>query len=292
VGAVLATDEKQALAVRVESLLQQGEPKAALKLLESVRRDALSGEDIALLQEVLAGTRVVYAHADQRRRNEAGRIANAAQQNIRFIEQKQTLAGGSDWFDSFVLPAARLVAGSDDAAGRGGGRLGVRFPKYAGRVWLTWVALTVLVVVPIGALTGILMPVLEYGVFPRLEPPPANWDSPQELVKGVPIGVWIVVATWTAIYFEKVNSRYRDRVVGSTGSKPPGFGLAVTALVFAVVGGSTGGWAFLPVAVVVAAVAWWRISATGTRYARGSATAATTFASVAVAVAVVVGSVA
>jgi hypothetical protein len=64
----------------------------------------------------------------------------------------------------------------------------------------------------------------------------------------------------------------------------------VTALVFAVVGGSTGGWAFLPVAVVVAAVAWWRISATGTRYARGSATAATTFASVAVAV--VVGSVA
>jgi branched-subunit amino acid ABC-type transport system permease component len=62
--------------------------------------------------------------------------------------------------------------------------------------------------------------------------------------------------------------------------------------VFAVVGGSTGGWAFLPVAVVVAAVAWWRISATGTRYARGSATAATTFVVVVVAVAVVVGSVA
>ena len=146
-----------------------------------------------------------------------------------------------------------------------------RLPEYESRVWLKWVALTVLVFVPIGALTGPLMPYLEYGVLPRLEPPPENWDSRQELLWWVPIGIWLWVVPWTAIYFENVNTRYRVRVGGHARAKTPGFGLAVTALVFSTL-------FVVPIGVAIACVAWWRISATGNRYARGSATVATVFA--------------
>ena len=149
-------------------------------------------------------------------------------------------------------------------------------------IWLKWLGLTLLVFVPAGALLGLLMPVLEYGVFPRVEPPPADWDSPRELAKMVPVGIWLVVVPWTAIYFERVNTRYRS-VDGGANSKTPGFGLAVTALVLATL--------FLwPVTAAVAAVAWWRISATGTRYARGSAMVATASVGAVVAAGILVGS--
>jgi hypothetical protein len=90
------------VAVEVEALLEQGETKAALTLLERTRKEALSGEDLASLDQVLAGTRVVYAQADRKYRNEAGRIAHAAQQNIRFLTRKQALAAGEEWVDRSV----------------------------------------------------------------------------------------------------------------------------------------------------------------------------------------------
>src|SRR5690349_18226566 len=89
-------------ATRVATLIQQAEPKAALKLLQRVRREALSGGDIASLHEVLAAARLVHASGDQKQRNEAVRIANAAQQNIRFLGRKAALAAGEEWVDPFA----------------------------------------------------------------------------------------------------------------------------------------------------------------------------------------------
>jgi hypothetical protein len=101
------------LTVEVETLLEQGEPKAALTLLERTRKDALSGEDLASLDEVLAGTRFVYAQADPKYRNQADRIANATRQNIRFLTRKQALAAGDEWVDPFQAPAhERAAAGA------------------------------------------------------------------------------------------------------------------------------------------------------------------------------------
>jgi len=89
------------VAVQVETLIQQGEPNAALKLVESARREALSCEDIASLHEVLAAARLVHGHGDQKQRNEAVRIANAAQKNICFLGRKAALAAGEVWVDPF-----------------------------------------------------------------------------------------------------------------------------------------------------------------------------------------------
>jgi hypothetical protein len=279
---VVTTDENEALdqeLVQARALVERGEVKAALKRAERVRRLALDAEDLPVLNRVLGLAGLVYEQTDGKWHEEAGRLAYCARQNIRFIERKQAFEEGSDWLDSFVLPAARQVAGSD-ATGRGSRRLGVRFPKYKGRVWLTWGVVTVLLVVPVGALTGLLFGDPANG---KLDTALA-WGSTQELIRQLLIGVWLWVVAWTAIYFEVVNSRYRARVVGRTSSKTPGFALAVTALVLAT-------FFVVPVAIVLAFVAWWRISATGTRYARGSAVVTTTFASVAVAVAVVLASV-
>ena len=85
----------------------------------------------------------------------------------------------------------------------------------------------------------------------------------------VPVGIWLLVVPWTGIYFERANARYRSVHGGQAGSKTPGFGLAVAALVLATV------FFLWPVTAVLVAAAWWRISATGRRYARGSAMVAT-----------------
>lgn len=104
------------IAVLVKTYLQRGEPKVALELLEGARKQALVGGDIASLREVLAGTRVVHAHADRKRRNQAVRIANAAQQNIRLLGRNQALAAGEEWVDPF---ASARPASSAPPASRG-----------------------------------------------------------------------------------------------------------------------------------------------------------------------------
>jgi hypothetical protein len=96
-----------------------------------------------------------------------------------------------------------------------------------------------------------------------------SWDSTSEILLALGSGVWIVVLPWTAIYFERVNARYRR---GGTGhgdnSKTPGFALAVIALVLGILGAG-------PVALAFAVIAWLRIRKSGTGYARGVATAVT-----------------
>ena len=281
----VAADEKQTLAeelAEARALVEQGEVKAALKLLERIRRVSLAEEQVPALEEVLALGEVISRGAEGKLHDEAERLLYSARQNTRFIGYKQALAegreGGVDWF---APPIDRPVSVSDATVGSGR-RLGLRRPRYERRVWLKWLGLTVLVFVPAGALLGLLMPVLEYGVFPRVEPPPADWDSPRELAKMVPVGIWLVVVPWTAIYFERVNTRYRS-VDGGASSKTPGFGLAVTALVLATL------FFLWPVTAAVAAVAWWRISATGTRYARGSAMVATASVGAVLAAGILVG---
>ncbi len=98
------------VAVQVETLLQQGEPKAALKLLKSVRKEALSGEDIASFHAVLAAARLVCAQAGGKHQDEAGRLADAAQQNIRWLGYKQALAAGEEWVDPFGADTSTQMA--------------------------------------------------------------------------------------------------------------------------------------------------------------------------------------
>jgi len=100
------------LAVQVETLVGQDALQSALKLLESAREEALASKDIAALHDVLAGTRLVHAHADRKHRNEAVRIANAAQQNIRLLGRKQALAAGEEWVDPFGPPAKQQPTGA------------------------------------------------------------------------------------------------------------------------------------------------------------------------------------
>lgn len=265
-------DERQALEeelAEARALVERDEARAALKLLERIRRVSLAEEQVPALEQVLALGELISRGAEGKLQDEAERLLYSARQNIRFIGYKRALAeergGGVDWFEP---PIGRPVSVSDATVGDGD-RLGWRRPRYERRVWLKWLGLTVLVFVPAGALFGLLMPVLEYGVFPRVEPPPANWDSPGELAKMVPVGIWLLVVPWTGIYFERVNTRYRSVDGGHAGSKAPGYGLAVTALVLATL------FFLWPVTAAVVAVAWWRISATGRRYARGSAMVAT-----------------
>ena len=230
-------DERQALEeelAEARALVERDEARAALKLLERIRRVSLAEEQVPALEQVLALGELISRGAEGKLQDEAERLLYSARQNIRFIGYKRALAeergGGVDWFEP---PIGRPVSVSDATVGDGD-RLGWRRPRYERRVWLKWLGLTVLVFVPAGALFGLLMPVLEYGVFPRVEPPPANWDSPGELAKMVPVGIWLLVVPWTGIYFERVNTRYRSVDGGHAGSKAPGYGLAVTALVLAI----------------------------------------------------------
>ena len=71
------------MSAAVESFVEQGDLKAALKLLERERRAALARGDLAAVEEVLDAAKTVYHRAEGKRQSEAGRIAFAAQQNIR-----------------------------------------------------------------------------------------------------------------------------------------------------------------------------------------------------------------
>jgi hypothetical protein len=73
------------LDARVDLLVETGDVKGALKLLEQARRDALRAEDVEALQQVLEATRQVHARATQRQRKHAVRIMNATQQDFGFL---------------------------------------------------------------------------------------------------------------------------------------------------------------------------------------------------------------
>ena len=100
------TAEAQTVFAAVESLIDQSRLKDALKPLEKERRAALSRGDVAGDEGVLEGARAVYARADGKRQGEAGRIAFAAQQNIRLLGRKAALAAGEEWVDPFSPPGS------------------------------------------------------------------------------------------------------------------------------------------------------------------------------------------
>lgn len=125
-----------------------------------------------------------------------------------------------------------------------------RPPHYERRVWIKWALWTALVIAPVGAFLGLL-----------------GAETEADIPLAALVGAWVFVAPWSAIYFERTNTRYRWALDPSVGPQAPGFGLAVWALVL--------GCLFLgPIALVLAYFAWKRIGATDTPYARGAATAA------------------
>jgi hypothetical protein len=89
----------------VEQLVECGEVRQALKLLEQERRQALGSEDVEALRHVLEAARLVHGHAEQGDRNRAARVIYAAQQNIRFLTRKQALTAGEEWVDPFTSPS-------------------------------------------------------------------------------------------------------------------------------------------------------------------------------------------
>ena len=137
-----------------------------------------------------------------------------------------------------------------------------RLPDYGRGVWRRWIVLTVLVFVPVGALTGLLFGDPANGEWDTA----LAWHSWWRVLLGVGLGVWIWVLPWTAIYFEKVNRRCRVETGSLGDGKAPGFALAITALVLGILQAG-------PVALAVDYVAWRRISSTRIRLARGAATA-------------------
>jgi hypothetical protein len=76
-----------AIRTQTDILIEQGEPKAALKLLERARREALSRKDVTSLEALLAAARAIEAQLEGRRHDEAARITYAALQNIRFVSR-------------------------------------------------------------------------------------------------------------------------------------------------------------------------------------------------------------
>jgi hypothetical protein len=111
----------------VHAPAEQGDLKQALKRLERARQSALADEDIPALRDVLAECRAVHALADEKRRNDAELVMNAAQQNIRFLSRKAALAAGEEWVDPFPAVArASAPVSSPDVGSRNEGPLRVR----------------------------------------------------------------------------------------------------------------------------------------------------------------------
>jgi hypothetical protein len=108
VGTVASIDEKQALADELgqaRALVEGGESKAALKLLERVRREALAGDYASELESVLAAAAFIYRRTEGKQQSEAGRLAFSTEQNIRFVGRKRALAEGREWVDPFPRKA-------------------------------------------------------------------------------------------------------------------------------------------------------------------------------------------
>jgi len=158
----------------VRTLVGRGDMKQALKRLESARRSALADEEISALTDVLAECRMVHARADQKRRNEAVRVMNAAKQNIRFLSRKQALAAGQEWIDPFQvsLPAKpdQVTAREKRDPIRGDGFTSADAstnPQYAAwserfRAWL----LDMAILVGVFLVVGVALSFISQAIFP------------------------------------------------------------------------------------------------------------------------------
>jgi hypothetical protein len=128
---VAADDEKQALAeglAHARALAEQGDVKAALKQAERVRRAALAAEDVPVLEQVLRLARLVREQTEGKRRQEAGRLAYSARENIRFVGRKQALAEGREWIDPFQAPPLAAASGAQPLFEAVGGKIGTAPP--------------------------------------------------------------------------------------------------------------------------------------------------------------------
>jgi uncharacterized membrane protein len=81
---------------RALSCLEVGDVKAALKLLERVRRGALDAGDVAQLKEAFNVAEIAADRATGLKRGSAERLAYAIQQNIKFLERKRAIAAGQE----------------------------------------------------------------------------------------------------------------------------------------------------------------------------------------------------
>jgi uncharacterized membrane protein len=81
---------------RALGCLNVGDVRAALKLLERVRRAALDAGDIEQLQEALQVAQIALERATGFRRGSAKRLVYAIQQNIGFLERKRAIAAGEE----------------------------------------------------------------------------------------------------------------------------------------------------------------------------------------------------
>ena len=118
-------------------LAERGEAKAALGLLERVRREAFDTERLSELERVLVLTVLIYRQTEGKRHSEAGRLGFQTQQNIRSLGRKLALAEGREWVDPFAPPAG----GSTVASGRTSGTAPVESPRrdrWGERPWAPW----------------------------------------------------------------------------------------------------------------------------------------------------------
>jgi uncharacterized RDD family membrane protein YckC len=115
--------DERLIADQAEALIEAGESKAAVKLLERERKEALADANVARLEQVLAGAHLAHGRTSSKHREEAGRVAYAAQQNLRFLSRQQALAAGQEWVDPFLasVPAKPDQLAAPATRGRVGG---------------------------------------------------------------------------------------------------------------------------------------------------------------------------
>jgi hypothetical protein len=128
--------ETNPLEVRVKQLVDGGDLKGALKVLERARREAAAEEDVNALWQVFEASRTLQARALERnQRHRAGEIAGAARQNIRFLSRRQALTAGEEWVDPFQgsVPVEPGQVATPETRGRRNVRGRVRWGALA--VW-------------------------------------------------------------------------------------------------------------------------------------------------------------
>jgi hypothetical protein len=198
------------------------------------------------------------------------RIARAATSEttfLKFTEPVPLAAGGVLGIGAllglaFLLSRARAAT---EAARRGTDATPARaspfrLPEYDRKVWIEGG----LLIIPL-TLAGLLAALFAGNPNDGEATRPA-WEA-SDLVVTFGTGIWLFVVPGTAIYFERVNSRYRARSPDTQGDRSQGRALAITALVLATLLAG-------PLALVIDYFAWRRIAASGVRYASGAAVAA------------------
>ena len=90
------------------TLVEQGDTKAALKLMEQVRTESVAGERLSALEEVLALAAMIHRQTTGKRQSEAGRLAFSVQQDVRSLRRAWAEAEGREWVDPYP-PAAKVV---------------------------------------------------------------------------------------------------------------------------------------------------------------------------------------